>query len=73
MNMKILSLKESKHSPLHQEKLNKKRAGDTLQTFITEAFTKEGYKEVEHQPKENNNCKWCPFYKTHLCSLTFQK
>ena len=54
-------------------KTKQKRAGDTLQTFIIEAFTKEGYKEVEHQPKENNNCKWCPFYKTHLCSLTFQK
>jgi hypothetical protein len=54
-------------------KTKQKRSGDTLQTFITEAFTKEGYKEVEHQPKENNNCKWCSFYKTHLCSLTFQK
>lgn len=54
-------------------KIKQKRAGDVLQTFITEAFTKEGYKEVEHQPKENNNCKWCPFYKTHLCSATFQK
>ena len=54
-------------------KIKQKRAGDALQTFITEAFTKEGYKEVEHQPKENNNCKWCPFYKTHLCSATFQK
>jgi hypothetical protein len=54
-------------------KIKQKRAGDTLQTFIIEAFTKEGYKEVEHQPKENNNCKWCNFYKTHLCSLTFQK
>lgn len=54
-------------------KIKQKRAGGVLQTFIIEAFTKEGYKEVEHQPKENNNCKWCPFYKTHLCSATFQK
>jgi hypothetical protein len=52
-------------------KIKQKRAGDTLQTFIIEAFTKEGYKEVEHQPKVNNNCKWCNFYKTHLCSATF--
>ena len=52
-------------------KTKQKRAGDTLQTFIIEAFTKEGYKEVEHQPKVNNNCKWCNFYKTHLCSATF--
>jgi hypothetical protein len=52
-------------------KIKQKRAGDTLQTFIIEAFTKEGYKEVEHQPKVNNSCKWCNFYKTHLCSATF--
>ena len=54
-------------------KIKQKRAEDALQTFITEAFTKEGYKEVEHQPRENNNCRWCPFYKTHLCSATFSK
>jgi hypothetical protein len=52
-------------------KIKQKRVGDALQTFIIEAFTKEGYKEVEHQPKVNNNCKWCNFYKTHLCSATF--
>ena len=52
-------------------KIKQKRAEDALQTFITEAFDKEGYKEVEHQPRENNNCKWCPFHKTHLCSATY--
>ena len=54
-------------------KIKQKRAEDALQTFITEAFDKEGYKEVEHQPRENNNCRWCLFHKTHLCSATFQK
>ena len=54
-------------------KIKQKRAEDALQTFITEAFTKEGYKEVEHQPRENNNCRWCLFHKTHLCSATSQK
>lgn len=54
-------------------KIKQKRAEDALQTFITEAFTKDGYKEVEHQPRENNNCRWCPFHKTHLCSATSQK
>lgn len=54
-------------------KIKQKRAEDALQTFITEAFDKEGYKEVEHQPRENNNCRWCLFHKTHLCSATSQK
>ena len=39
--------------------------------FIEEAFDKTGHKDVEHQPTENDNCKWCPFLKTHLCSATF--
>jgi len=54
-------------------KIKQKRAEDALQTFITEAFDKEGYKEVEHQPRENNNCRWCLFHKTHLCTATSQK
>jgi len=54
-------------------KIKQKRAEDALQTFITEAFDKDGYKEVEHQPRENNNCRWCLFHKTHLCSATSQK
>ena len=53
-------------------KIKQKRVGDALQKFITESFTPKGYKEVEHQPQENKNCKWCSFYKTHLCSATFQ-
>lgn len=42
--------------------------------FITKAFTQEGFAEVDHQPTPNNpgnNCNWCAFYKTHLCSATF--
>jgi len=54
-------------------KIKQKRVGEALNKFITEAFTDEGYKEVDHIPLENNNCKWCSFYKTHLCSATFQK
>jgi hypothetical protein len=53
-------------------KIKQKRVGEALQKFITEAFDSSGYKEVDHQPLENNNCKWCPFYKTHHCSATFQ-
>lgn len=42
-----------------------------LDGFITGAFNLDGsYKEVEHQPKDNPYCKWCPFYKVHLCTLT---
>ena len=22
-------------------------------------------------PVENNNCRWCPYHKTHLCEATF--
>ena len=54
-------------------KIKQKRVGEALQKFITEAFDSEGFKEVEHQPTENKNCRWCPFYKTHLCSATFKK
>jgi hypothetical protein len=55
--------------PAGKIKLNK--ATQTLNKFITEAFDKEGYKDVEHQPTPNKNCGWCQFYKTHLCSATY--
>tara|TARA_R100001509_G_scaffold160426_1_gene128226 strand:- start:205 stop:360 length:156 start_codon:yes stop_codon:yes gene_type:complete len=49
-----------------------KRAGLAIQNFLDGAFNyKSEYKEVEHQPVENNNCKWCPYFKTHLCKVTF--
>ena len=50
-------------------KLNK--VTKSIDEFIERAFDRNGYKEVDHQPKLNGNCKWCPFYKTHLCSATY--
>lgn len=50
-------------------KLNK--VSKSIESFVEQAFDRNGYKEVEHQPKLNGNCKWCPFYKTHLCSATY--
>jgi hypothetical protein len=50
-------------------KLN--RVAKTINAFLEQAFDRNGFKDVEHQPRENNNCKWCPFYKTHLCSATY--
>ena len=48
------------------------RATRMLEEFISECFTEEGfnYKDLPETP--NNNCKWCPFYKTHLCESTFE-
>lgn len=50
-------------------KLNK--VSKSIESFVEQAFDRNGYKEVEHQAKLNGNCKWCPFYKTHLCSATY--
>jgi len=50
-------------------KINK--ATKSIEEFIEQAFDRNGFKEVEHQPKQNDNCKWCSFYKTHLCSATY--
>jgi len=50
-------------------KLN--RVAKTINAFLEQAFDRNGFKNVEHQPRENNNCKWCPFHKTHLCSATY--
>ncbi len=52
-------------------KVKIKKAGDAMSKFIEEAFDKNGFKQVEHQPTINDGCKWCPFHKTHLCSATF--
>ena len=49
------------------------RASKALEEFITKAFDREGYAEVEHTPtpdNPNNNCNWCAFHKTHLCPAT---
>jgi hypothetical protein len=55
--------------PSGKVKIN--RATQTLQNFIDQAFDLNGYKKVEHKPQVNNNCKWCVFHKTHLCSATY--
>jgi hypothetical protein len=50
-------------------KLN--RVAKTINAFLEQAFDRNGFKDVEHQPRKNDNCKWCPFHKTHLCSATY--
>jgi hypothetical protein len=59
-----------KYSPA-SGKIKIKKAEDAMLKFIEDAFDKNGYKEVEHKPKINDNCKWCSFYKTHLCTATY--
>jgi len=50
-------------------KLNK--VSKSIEAFVEQAFDRNGYKDVEHQPTPHKNCNWCPFHKTHLCSATF--
>lgn len=52
-------------------KIKINRANQALQNFIDQAFDLNGYKKVEHPMQVNNNCKWCVFHKTHLCSATY--
>ena len=52
-------------------KIKMKKATEAMNNFIEEAFDENGYKKIEHQPKINDNCKWCPFHKTHFCSATY--
>jgi hypothetical protein len=53
-----------------RNKLNK--STKLVEEFISECFDSQGHSEKEHHPKINNNCKWCSFNKTHLCSATFE-
>jgi hypothetical protein len=50
-------------------KLNK--VSKSIEEFIEQAFDRNGFKEIEHQPTPHKNCNWCSFYKTHLCSATY--
>jgi RecB family exonuclease len=50
-------------------KLNK--VSKSIEAFVEQAFDRNGYKDIEHQPTPNDKCKWCPFHKTHLCSATY--
>ena len=52
-------------------KIKINRANQALQNFMDQAFDLNGYKKVEHKPQVNDNCKWCVFHKTHLCSATY--
>ena len=55
-------------------KVKMNKATKALDEFITKVFDRKGYADVDHQPtpdNPNNNCNWCAFYKTHLCSATF--
>jgi len=52
-------------------KIKIKRATEAINKFIENAFDNKGFKKVEHQPTINDNCKWCVFYKTHLCYATY--
>jgi len=49
------------------------RATKMLNEFLDNCFTREGFSEKEMPETPNNNCKWCPYFKTHLCSSTFEK
>ncbi len=48
------------------------RATRSLNEFLDNCFTSEGYNEKDMPALTNNNCKWCPYFKTHLCSATFE-
>jgi hypothetical protein len=50
-------------------KLNK--VSKSIESFVEQAFDRNGYKNIEHQPTPHKNCNWCPFNKTHLCSATY--
>jgi hypothetical protein len=52
-------------------KIKIKRATEAINNFIENAFDNKGFKKVEHQPTIHDNCKWCVFHKTHLCSATY--
>jgi hypothetical protein len=52
-------------------KVKVNRVTQALQNFIDQAFDLNGYKKVEHPLQVNDNCKWCVFHKTHLCSATY--
>ncbi len=49
------------------------RATKSLNEFLDNCFTSEGYNEKDMPETPNNNCKWCPYFKTHLCSSTFEE
>jgi hypothetical protein len=55
--------------PSGKIKINK--AEKSIDNFISSCFDIDGYKSVNHEPTINDNCNFCPFFKTHHCSKTF--
>lgn len=47
------------------------RATTSLKIFLDNCFTRDGFNDKEMPATINDNCKWCAFHKTHLCSATF--
>lgn len=55
--------------PSGKNSINK--VNKALNNFIVEAFNSSGYIEKNHIPIVNDdNCKYCPFYKSNLCPAT---
>lgn len=52
-------------------KIKVNRAIESIKKFTEETFDEKGFKQVELQPKLNDNCKWCVFHKTFHCSATY--
>tara|TARA_R110000824_G_scaffold12407_3_gene54438 strand:- start:11216 stop:12160 length:945 start_codon:yes stop_codon:yes gene_type:complete len=48
------------------------RATKSLQDFLENCFTRDGFNSKNMPEIINDNCKWCSFYKTHLCSATVE-
>ncbi len=48
------------------------RATKMLDEFLDNCFTREGYSKKDMPEVPNNNCKWCPYFKTHLCKSTYE-
>ena len=46
------------------------RATKSLNEFLDNCFTKDGFNEKDMPALTNNNCKWCPYFKTSLCGAT---
>ena len=49
------------------------KATKMLNEFIGSCFVGNDFNEKEMPETPNNNCRWCPYYKTHLCKSTFNK
>ena len=49
------------------------RATESLEKFLNNCFTSEGFNQKEMPATTNNYCKWCPYHKTHLCDATYQE